>query len=74
MTADVAERKLNCAVVTADTSGPQPESWGSLLEGAGLATVAGFSVSIERDTDPPRLSPDNVTMVIAVLCVDNQVE
>jgi hypothetical protein len=33
-----------------------------------------FQFSIERDTDPPRLSPDNVTMVIAVLCVDNQVE
>jgi len=30
--------------------------------------------SIEGDTDPTRLSPDNVTMVIAVLCVDNQVE
>ena len=29
---------------------------------------------IERDTDPTRLSPDNVTMVIAVLCVDSQVE
>jgi hypothetical protein len=29
---------------------------------------------IERDTDPTRLSPDNVTMVIAVLCGDNQVE
>ena len=34
---------------------------------------AGFFL-IERDTDPTRLSPDNVTMVIAVLCVDNQVE
>jgi hypothetical protein len=33
-----------------------------------------FQASIERDTDPTRLSPDNVTMVIAVLCVDNQVE
>jgi hypothetical protein len=30
--------------------------------------------SIESDTDPTRLSPDNVTTVIAVLCVDNQVE
>jgi hypothetical protein len=29
---------------------------------------------IERDTDPTRLSPDNATMMIAVLCVDNQVE
>jgi hypothetical protein len=34
---------------------------------------AGFFL-IERDTDPTRLSPDNLTMVIAVLCVDNQVE
>ena len=34
---------------------------------------AGFFL-IERDTDPTRLSPDNVTMLIAVLCVDNQVE
>jgi DNA invertase Pin-like site-specific DNA recombinase len=34
----------------------------------------GLFCSIERDTDPTRLSPDNVTMVIAVLCVDNQVE
>ena len=33
-----------------------------------------FQTSIERDTDPTRLSPDNVTMVIAVLCGDNQVE
>ena len=29
---------------------------------------------IERDTDPTRLSPHNATMMIAVLCVDNQVE
>ena len=29
---------------------------------------------IERDTDPTRLSPDNATMMIAVLCIDNQVE
>jgi hypothetical protein len=29
---------------------------------------------IERDTDPTRLSPDNATMMIAVLCFDNQVE
>ena len=36
--------------------------------------VAGGFCSIERDTDPTRLSPDYVTMVIAVLCVDNQVE
>jgi hypothetical protein len=35
--------------------------------------VGGFC-SIERDTDPARLSPDNVTMVIAALCIDNQVE
>jgi hypothetical protein len=33
-----------------------------------------FQASIERDTDPTRLSPDNATMVIAMLCVDNQVE
>ena len=35
--------------------------------------VGGFR-SIEHDTDPTRLSPDNVTMLIAVLWVDNQVE
>jgi hypothetical protein len=29
---------------------------------------------IERDADPTRLSPDNATMMIAVLCIDNQVE
>jgi hypothetical protein len=29
---------------------------------------------IERDTDPTRLSPDNATMMIAVHCIDNQVE
>jgi hypothetical protein len=33
-----------------------------------------FQASIERNTDPTRLPPDNVTMVIALLCVDNQVE
>ena len=33
-----------------------------------------FQASIERDTDPTRLSPENVTMVIAVLGFDNQVE
>jgi hypothetical protein len=33
-----------------------------------------FQASIERDTDPTRLLPYNVAMVIAVLCVDNQVE
>ena len=40
-------------------------------EGAGLRSRAHL---IERDTDPTRLSPDNATMMIAVLCIDNQVE
>jgi len=40
-----------------------------------LCNDGGLQLSlIERDTDPTRLSPDNVTMVIAVLCVDDQVE
>jgi hypothetical protein len=34
--------------------------------------ISGGFFLIERDTDPTRLSPDNMTMVIAVLCVDNQ--
>jgi hypothetical protein len=34
-----------------------------------IATSSGFFL-IERDTDPTCLSPDNVTMMIAVLCVD----
>ena len=40
--------------------------------GAGAARWRLFL--IERDTDPTRLSPDNATMMIAVLCIDNQVE
>jgi hypothetical protein len=36
--------------------------------------ISGGFFLIERDTNTTRLSPDNVTMLIAVLCVDNQVE
>jgi len=45
--------------------------------GFGPAPMLGGPVAaflIERDTDPTRLSPDNATMMIAVLCIDNQVE
>jgi hypothetical protein len=43
-------------------------------DGLPISCRRNFQASIERDTDPTRLSPDNVTMLIAVLCVDNQVE
>ena len=47
---------------------------GGLPLRASLFHLRKLQASIERDTDPTRLSPDNVTMVIAVLCVDYQVE
>jgi hypothetical protein len=39
-----------------------------------IPTMNDEAASIKCDPDPARLSPDDVTMVIAVLRVDNQVE
>jgi hypothetical protein len=58
------------------TSRATPGASCYVVDGAARWRVASVPRSslIERDTDPTRLSPDNVTMMIAVLCGDNQVE
>src|SRR5580692_9741940 len=48
--------------------------WWSPCELEKSSNISADFFLIERDTDRTRLSADNVTMVSAVLCVDNQVE
>ena len=53
-----------------DVAAGQPLTW--TFETARRFTPAGFSLpSIKCNPDPARLSPDDVTLVIAVLRVDN---